>query len=341
MSSKLKRFPEVIAADVNRKDQRAYLWAEPTFDQYVALQHALEEAGGAIEMIHPEYLVPRALYATLGVKERDPDKIQRLQEVVRHVRGVRAVVIDPDRWFRNEQGLDVGGLVLWADRNPSLELDLVNAARAAGFIFEVKEHEGHGAENDDDKWSMTNHAFSGLCVLFLVACSVVQANAQRPPWLIRYGTALVWLALFLFLFIRADRSSWPLGRMSWWDGFREVDTAAHRLGEFLILSIGIGDFVRIRRGWTVNPRLSRWALLVIGLGGSAMLYTHFHSTLDPVHYAMVWRMNVQHFLMATCALLFTLTKFVWDTWQAPKRGGQYLWLGALACLGVLLTLYVE
>lgn len=339
MRSKLKQFPEVVAADINRKDQRAYLWAAPTFDQYAALQHALEDAGGAIQMVHPEYLVPKAMFATLGVKGKDPDKIEHLQDGLQKVQGVRSVVIDSDRWFTNEKGLDVGGLVLWADNNPNLELDLVSTAQKAGFILEPNHH-AHG-ENDDDKWSMTNHAFSGLCLLFLTVCFALQMLSPRPPWLIKHGTTLVWLAMFVFLFIRADRTSWPLGKMSWWESFREADTAAHRVGEFLILILAFADYQRIKGKWSINPVVGRWGLLVVGLGGSIMLFTHLHSTLDPVHYAMVWRMNIQHMLMATMALGFTIAKFAWDTWQAPKRGGQYVWLGFLAALGVVLTLYVE
>jgi hypothetical protein len=91
----------------------------------------------------------------------------------------------------------------------------------------------------------------------------------------------------------------------------------------------------------VNPILSRWTLLVIGLVGSGMLFTHLHTTIDPTHYAATARMNAQHLAMATAALLFTLSKFAWDTWEVPKKWGRFLWLFCLGALGMILILYVE
>jgi hypothetical protein len=52
-------------------------------------------------------------------------------------------------------------------------------------------------------------------------------------------------------------------------------------------------------------------------------------------------MNAQHVAMAVTGLLFAASKFAWDTWQIPKKGGQYLWLFFLGLMGAVLTLYVE
>jgi hypothetical protein len=97
----------------------------------------------------------------------------------------------------------------------------------------------------------------------------------------------------------------------------------------------------VRKGWKIPPAAGRWGLLAVGLAGSGMLFTHLHSTLDPAHYAMARRMNAQHITMATSALLFTLSKFTWDSWQWPRKWGQYLWLVFMLVLGLVLTLYVE
>jgi hypothetical protein len=337
--SKLKQFPEVIKADIDRKNERAYLEAKTSFDQYVALQHALGESGGAIQMFHPEYLVPQAHYAALGTKDRSPEKLEELRTKLHAVPGVRSAIVDDERWFTNEQGLEVGGSVIFADTNPRLERNLIAAAKDSGFIFEPRHH-GHG-EDDSQEWSEANHAFAGVCMIILAFLGTMQLALERPPWLVRYGTVLVWLTLFVFLFIRADRGAWPLGPLSWWESFRDLDTAQHRLGVGLILAIAVGDFLRIRRGWKVNPALSRWGTLGIGLVGSGMLFTHLHTTIDPMHYQMVDRMNAQHIAMAVTALCFALSKFAWDTWQVPRRGGQYAWLICLGVMGAILALYVE
>src|SRR4051812_5601596 len=58
--SKLKQFPEVTSVEFNLKKGKVYLQVGRGFEQYVALEHSLEDAGGAIHMFHPTYLVPQA-----------------------------------------------------------------------------------------------------------------------------------------------------------------------------------------------------------------------------------------------------------------------------------------
>jgi putative copper resistance protein D len=347
--SKLKRFPEIVDVKISREAGMAWLQAQPSFDQYVALQHALEDAGGAIQMFHPAYLIPQAHYGMLGVRERTPGKLIDLEERLKAVPGVRSAIIDQDRWFTNADGQDVGGVVVFADPNPRLEASLVRVAKQAGFVYEPREHGEHGGGGgggaaggfDHDEWSEFNHAFAGLCLLVLAGIGAAQLSMARPPCYIKYGTVLVSIGLVVFLFICADRNAWPLGRIGWFESFQDWDTVQHRLGTGLLALLTIGDYLRLRKGWKVNSAVSRWAMLTLGLVGSGMLFTHLHRTIDPTHYAIADRMNRQHLAMASSALLFALSKFAWDTWQVPKRGGRYLWLGFLALLGLILVMYVE
>ena len=338
MRSKLKRFPEVREDAIDLKQGKAFLRAKPSFDQYVALLHALEEAGGAIQMFHPKYLVPEAHYAIVGVRGRDAEKLEALQNRLAEVRGVRSAIVDPDRWFTNEKGIDVGGAVIYADPNPRLELELGQAARQAGFIWEMKHHQDPRA----GETSEMNHAFAGLMLILLAVLGMLQVGLHEPPAFIRYGTVGLWVLLFTFLFIRADPDYWPLGKASWFDGFHNWETFQHRIGYSLLIPIAVGDYLRIRKGWKVNPSLGRWGVLLVGAVGSGILFTHLHDTLDPAHYADVWRMNAQHIAMAIFGLLFAISKFAWDTWRFPgTRWGKYLWLACLAGMGVVLNLYVE
>ena len=317
------------------------MWAKPSFYQYVALEHAFEEASGAIQMFHPRLLVPQAIHGVLGVQGKDPNKVLDLEASLKKVPSVRAAIVDPDRWFKNEKGMDIGGAVVFADKDANLERNLVETAKRQGFIFEPATH-GHGAAGDEhDEWSEMNHAFSGVCLMFLAALGMLNVALARPPWFIKYGAGFIWLALFVFLFIRSDRGAWPLGPVSWWDSFRDWDTAQHRAGIGMILIIGAGDMLRIRNNWQIPSWLGRYGMLVIGVVGSGMLFTHLHTSIDPTHQAAVWRMNLQHMGMATLALLFALSKFAYDTWKWPTKLGPYMWLIFLGLLGLLLTLYVE
>jgi hypothetical protein len=100
------------------------------------LKKAVEAGGGEIQMFHATYLVPRPLYAALGVKDVDEDKMDRLRQRLQTVLGVRTAFIDPGRWFTNEQGLDFGGAALFVDPDPHLEKTLVQAASQVGFTLE-------------------------------------------------------------------------------------------------------------------------------------------------------------------------------------------------------------
>ncbi len=343
MRRRLDLFPEILNAEIDLKTGRTVMHALDSFNQYVALEHSIEDGGGAIQMFHPRYLNPQVHHAALGTRDRSPEAIAALENALKALPGVRSVSVDPERWFTNEKGLEVGGAVLFADKDPKLELAIPEAAKKAGFIWEAKDHGGHGGggADDHDEWSEMNHAFSGVCLLALVILGVLQLAIKQPPAIVRFGPVFIWLALFVFLFVRSDRGAWPLGPVSWWDSFRDWDTAQHRAGIGMILAIAIGDYVRIKRGTPINPALGKWGVLVIGVAGSAMLFTHLHTTIDPAHYAIVNRMNVQHLGMATSALGFALSKFVWETWRTPRNWGQYLWLIFLGMLGMFLTLYVE
>jgi hypothetical protein len=335
----LSSFPDVVQAEVDLKKQQAFLQVRPSFDQYVALEEAVQEGGGAIRMFHTRYLIPQPVYACLGVMGLDADKLDRLEQRLKAVHGVRAAFIDEKRWYTNEQGLDVGGAVIFAEPNPRLEPALIRAAEAAGFVLEPRMHAAD--ETAGRQWSEMNHAVAGLFLLFLTALAVLQIALPHPPAFVRYGTVWVWAAIFLFLFVRADADGWPLGPLSWWEGFRDRETLQHRLGIALLLPVMLGDFMRIRHGWTLNPSFTRWGILAIGAIGSGMLFTHLHTTLEPAHAAMIRRMNAQHLAMAAAVLGLAVSKFAWDTWRVPRGWGQYLWLLCLGFLGLLLNLYVE
>jgi hypothetical protein len=335
----LGQFPDVVSSRIDIGSQRAILQVEPSFDQYVALEEAIEAGGGVIRMFHTRYVTPQPIYAALGLQRRDSAKLDRLQQRLQAVAGVRSVFIDPERWFRNEQGLDVGGAVVFADPSPSLSDRLILAGRSAGFLFEPKMHEQD--EMAERQWSETNHRFAGLLLLLLSCVGLLQTSQKRVPALLEYGTTYVWFGLFVFLFVRADANYWPLGPLNWWAGFRDPEALPHRLGTGLLIPIIVGDFLRIRNGWRLNPSFGRWGILVIGAVGSTLLFRHLHQTLDPAHYAMVQRMNAEHIAMAAAVLLFATSKFVWETWKVPRRWGQYHWLVWLGILGVMLNMYVE
>jgi hypothetical protein len=334
----LSTFPEVLRAEIDLQKQQVILRMQPSFDQYAALEQAVQDGGGAIRMFHTRYLVPQPIYACLGVKGHDPDKLERLEQKLKAIPGVRAASIDEQRWFTNEQGLDVGGAVLYTDPDPRLEKRLVRAAAQVGFTLET--HEDGPAEMRDKEWSEMNHRVAGLFLLLLAGLAVLQLGLPRPRAWVRYSTLGVWLGLFVFLILRSDPEYWPLGRINWLEGFQDRESCQHRLAIALLIPLIVGDFLRLQHGWRLNRAITGWGVLALGLIGSIILFTHRHTTIEPAHAAMVLRMNAEHMAMATAVLGLGLFKFAWDKWRVPQPWGQYIWLVCLGILGLVLNLYV-
>jgi putative copper resistance protein D len=335
----LSHFPGVVDAQVDLRKQQARLHVRPGFDQYRQLKQAVEAGGGEIQMFSASYVIPQPLYAALGVKDVAVEKMDRLRQRLQTVPGVRATIIDPNRWFTNENGLDVGGAAIFADPDPHVERDMTRAAEEVGFTLEPR-MDGQ-RETQEREWSELNHRVAGLFLIFLAGLGLFQLGHPRPPRWIPSGTLVTWLGLFLFLLIRSDPEYWPIGKINWMEGFKDLESCQHRLGIGLLLPLMVGDFWRIRRGWKVNPALSRWGILAIAVIGGGMLFTHLHHTIDPAHTPMVRRMNLEHLGMATAVTLFGVSKFVWDTWKVPRGWGRSLWLIFLGILGLFLALYVE
>jgi hypothetical protein len=335
----LNQFPGVLNPQVDLRKQQARLEVRLGFNQYGRLRQAVEAGGGEIRMFQASYVIPQPMYAALGVRDVSDEKMDRLQQRLQAVSGIRSVFIDPKRWFTNDTGLDVGGAAIFADPNPYVERDMTAAAREVGFILEPR-MDGQVTVHDRE-WSEMNHRIAGLLLIFLTTLGIIQLTNSQPPRWARQGTIFVWVGLFLFLLIRSDPEYWPIGKINWLEGFKDLESCQHRLGIGLLLPLIAGDFWRVRRGWKVNPALGRWGILAIAAIGGGMLFTHLHVTIDPAHTPMVRRMNAEHLAMATASVGFGLSKFAWDTWKIPRGWGQYLWLLCLGALGVILTLYVE
>src|SRR4051794_5488963 len=229
----LAHFPGVLNPQFDVPREQVRLRVKPGFDQYAKLKEAVEAGGGEIKMFHAAYLVPQPLYTTLGVRDLQDDKLDRLRRRLGAVPGVRAAIIDPSRWFTNDQGLDVGGAVVFSDPDPRLEKNLERAASQAGFSLETRMDDP--AAMHEQEFGVMNHRITGLLLLLLTGLGVLQITASQPPSWVRYGSLAVWLGLFVFIALRADPEYWPLGAINWLEGFKDRECCQHRLGAALLI----------------------------------------------------------------------------------------------------------
>jgi putative copper resistance protein D len=122
----------------------------------------------------------------------------------------------------------------------------------------------------DIAWSEYNHQWAGFFVLAIALLALLAQAGLRPArhW------PLLFLGLALFLFIRSDAESWPLGSISLLDSIRDVETLQHRLVVLLLIAFGIFE-------WRVRATAQRtgWQPLVFPIGcglGGLLLLTHTH-----------------------------------------------------------------
>ncbi len=142
-----------------------------------------------------------------------------------------------------------------------------NSALASSFVPGQPARYNSAA---DIAWSEYNHHWSGLVV---AAIGLLSLLALRLRW--ARSWPLAFLALALFLLIRADAENWPLGPRGFWQSFQVAEVMQHRL--FVLLIVAFAGFewrvqvLQVRRGW------SGLVFPFVCAAGGALLLTHSHS----------------------------------------------------------------
>ena len=186
----------------------------------------------------------------------------------------------------------------------------------------------------DIAWSEYNHHWAGLIVL-LAGILAVLSRLRRFGWAKHWPLAFTGLAVFLLL--RADPETWPLGPDGFWESFTSVDVAQHRTFVLLIIL-----FAAFEWGIQTSRLKSRTAALVfpsVCAAGGALLLTHTHAVS-----------NIQEELLAELSHLpLALLAVVagWSRWLEIRYPGSrrewaaHVWPVCFALIGVVLLLYRE
>ncbi len=124
-------------------------------------------------------------------------------------------------------------------------------------------------------WSEYNHHWAGLIVL---ACALLAFASRTLPIGRLRSLALNWPLLFIglavFIVLRADPGSWPLGTQSFWGSFAFPDVLEHRVYALLITCFAIFEWAVATGRWR-SPRAAYVFPLLCAAGGAALL-THSH-----------------------------------------------------------------
>jgi putative copper resistance protein D len=184
-------------------------------------------------------------------------------------------------------------------------------------------------------WSEYNHHWSGLIVL---AAGVFALLGRLPKAQWARSWPLVFVGLAVFILLRGDPESWPLGPRPFWASMSVPDVLQHRFYALLILAFAVFEWGNQTGRWR-----SHWAATVFPLlcaAGGALLLTHNHSVGNVKDELLA---EMSH---APIALLGATAG--WSRWlelrlpdQKESRIASYVWPVCLILVGLVLLNYRE
>jgi len=188
----------------------------------------------------------------------------------------------------------------------------------------------------EKSWSEYNHHWAGLIVLAIgLLAFLAQANHSR--WARNWP--LMFLGLALFLFLRSDPETWPLGPNGFWVTLQDPEVLLHRI--FVVLVIGLAIFewrVQTGRVATQRARLIFPALVAVA---SALLLTHSHSLGNIKEEVLA---ELSHAPLAVLGIVAGWSR--WLELRLPEENKvrdkmAWLWPTCLVLIGLLLLNYRE
>ncbi|MFL6446436.1 MAG: copper resistance D family protein [Bryobacteraceae bacterium] len=184
----------------------------------------------------------------------------------------------------------------------------------------------------DIAWSEYNHHWSGLLVL---AMGLLALLATRIAWARHWP--VLFIALAVFVLIRADPENWPLGPRGFWASFQVAEVSQHRLFVVLIIAFAAFEWA-VQTGRLAPARAGLFFPLVCAFGG-ALLLTHSHSVQNIKEEFLA---ELSHLPLAILAVIAG-----WSRWleirlpQHRMRAFTWVWPVCLVMIGAILLNYRE
>jgi copper resistance protein D len=205
-------------------------------------------------------------------------------------------------------------------------------SRAASPLSFVPGQVGPPSTAADIAWSEYNHHWAGLVVLTM---GILALLARRFSWARHWP--LVFLGLAVFLFIRADADTWPLGPKGFWESFLVAEIAQHRLFVLLIVAFAIFEWA-VRNHWLSGNRAGLVFPLVCAVGG-ALLMTHSHSLGNVKEEFLA---ELSHLPLALLAVVAGWSRWLEIRLPADRTlAFARIWPPCFMLIGMVLILYRE
>jgi putative copper resistance protein D len=188
----------------------------------------------------------------------------------------------------------------------------------------------------EKSWSEYNHHWAGLIVVAIGLLAFL-AQTKYFPWARNWP--LLFLGLSLFLFLRSDPETWPLGPNGFWVTLQDPEVLLHRIFALLVIALAIFEWrVQTGRVATQRARLIFPALVAVA---SALLLTHSHSLGNIKEEVLA---ELSHAPLAVLGIVAG-----WSRWLELRLPAEnkvhdkmaWLWPTCLVLIGLLLLNYRE
>jgi putative copper resistance protein D len=188
----------------------------------------------------------------------------------------------------------------------------------------------------EKSWSEYNHHWAGLIVLSIGLLAFL-AQTKHFPWARNWP--LLFLGLSLFLFLRSDPETWPLGPNGFWVTLQDPEVLLHRIFALLVIALAIFEWrVQTGRVATERARLIFPALVAVA---SALLLTHSHSLGNIKEEVLA---ELSHAPLAVLGIVAGWSRWLelrLPTDDKVRDRLAWLWPTCLVLIGLLLLNYRE
>jgi putative copper resistance protein D len=188
----------------------------------------------------------------------------------------------------------------------------------------------------EKSWSEYNHHWAGLIVLSIGLLAFL-AQTKHFSWARNWP--LLFLGLSLFLFLRSDPETWPLGPNGFWVTLQDPEVLLHRIFALLVIALAIFEWrVQTGRVATERARLIFPALVAVA---SALLLTHSHSLGNIKEEVLA---ELSHAPLAVLGIVAGWSRWLelrLPTDDKARDRLAWLWPTCLVLIGLLLLNYRE
>ena len=216
------------------------------------------------------------------------------------------------------------------DISPATRHVLNNSGSAAGAIAPLVLPNSPS----DIAWSEYNHNWVGLMLLVMGALALLSRTDRIP---ISRHWPLIFLALAVFIFVRADPENWPLGPNGFWESFDQIEVVQHRAAAAMVVAFAVFEW--LVQGNKIRSSFAPLVFPAVCVIGGTILLTHTHALQNSKDQVLA---ELSHTPLAILAVLAGCTR--WLELRLPASDTKIaarMWPVCFMLIGALLLTYKE